>query len=68
MDWRCSWDCYCYTCTAQDPAYGQVIPFSPRARYATEGPYVSMPPNARMVKEIDYTLFKKRLMEQLTTK
>lgn len=61
-----AWDCYCYTCTKEEPAYGQVIPFSPKARDATEGPYVNLPPNARVVREIDYTLFKKRLIDMLT--
>ena len=61
-----AWDCYCYTCTKEDPAYGQVIPFNPKACHTTETAYESVPCNACVVREIDYTLFKKRLIEMLT--
>ena len=58
-------DRYCYTCYREEATYGQVIPFVPDADTVGHG-HRHHPANARVIKEIDAPLFKRRLIDLLT--
>ncbi len=51
---------YCYCCTREEPAYGQVIVYR-----LDKGQYPDKVKNADVISKIDTALFKKRLMELL---
>jgi purine nucleosidase len=54
---------YCYCCTREEPAYGQVIIYDANAAYSVD--YKIPDANAVVIKSIDHRLFKKRLIENL---
>lgn len=59
---KCS--AYCYCCTKEAPAYGQVIIYDPCAGLSIDQ---DLPPaNAAVIKKIDTQLFKRRLEKLLT--
>ena len=55
---------YCYCCTKEEPAYGQVIIYDSKALPCFKGePHA---PNATVIKKIDNELFKKNVVAELT--
>lgn len=68
----CLWDdivlgaapCYCYVCTVEEPAYGQVIMYDSKRLAMPHTP--AMSPNATVCRRIDEALFKQRLIGLLT--
>lgn len=57
--------CYCYTCTKEAQAYGQVIIDDRRLRAITDYEGITEPPNALVVRTMDYKGYKQRLAELL---
>lgn len=57
-------DCYCYACTIEEPAYGQVIVDDHRI-LANDEAIVSYTSNATVIKTLDNALFKQRLINLL---
>lgn len=58
--------CYCYVCTQEAAAYGQVI-INDGSKLAISDGFAGHTPNARVCKSIDNQLFKKRLLELLVS-
>ena len=58
-------DRYCYVCTREEATYGQVIPFLPDKEIKEQG-FHRHAANATLIRKIDATRFKQRLMELLT--
>ncbi|WP_336634884.1 nucleoside hydrolase [Lysinibacillus fusiformis] len=56
--------CYCYVCTTEAAAYGQVI-LNDGSKLAISDGFAGHTPNATVCKTIDNPLFKKRLIELL---
>ncbi|ODV56118.1 MULTISPECIES: nucleoside hydrolase [Lysinibacillus] len=56
--------CYCYVCTTEAAAYGQVI-INDGSKLAISDGFAGHVPNATVCKTIDNQLFKKRLLELL---
>ncbi|MFJ7922248.1 nucleoside hydrolase [Lysinibacillus fusiformis] len=56
--------CYCYVCTIEAAAYGQVI-INDGSKLAISDGFAGHMPNATVCKTIDNPLFKKRLLELL---
>jgi len=56
--------CYCYVCTTEAAAYGQVI-LNDGSKLAISDGFAGHTPNATVCKTIDNALFKKRLIELL---
>ncbi|KEK10882.1 hypothetical protein EP18_14635 [Lysinibacillus sphaericus] len=56
--------CYCYVCTTEAAAYGQVI-LNDGSKLAISDGFAGHMPNATVCKTIDNPLFKKRLIELL---
>lgn len=56
--------CYCYTCTIEEAAYGQVIINDGSKLSITEG-FAGQTPNATVCKTIDNKLYKERLLDLL---
>ncbi|MCL2367853.1 MAG: nucleoside hydrolase [Oscillospiraceae bacterium] len=57
--------CYCYTCTTEPMTYGQVIINEHQERALFPYPGSGEPPNATVVREMDYQGFKRKLTELL---
>lgn len=57
--------CYCYTCTVEEAAYGQVI-INDGSKLAISDGFGSHTPNAVVCKTIDNKLYKERLLGLLT--
>lgn len=60
-------DCYCYVCTDQTPAYGQVIVDHHKFQAVDKSKLPRHAPNARVIKSVDTSLFKQRLRAALKT-
>lgn len=56
--------CYCYTCTLEEAAYGQVI-VNDGSKLAISDGFAGHSPNATVCKSIDNRLFKTRLLDLL---
>ena len=56
--------CYCYTCTLEEAAYGQVI-VNAGSKLAISDGFAGHTPNATVCKTINNNLFKKRLLDLL---
>ncbi len=59
--------CYCYTCTKEEAAYGQVI-INDGSKLAISDGYAGNIPNAIVCKTIDTNLFKEKLLHILTNR
>lgn len=57
--------CYCYACTKEELAYGQVIIYDGRKLAISEG-YAGYTPNAVVCTKIDNAIFKEKLINILT--
>ncbi|MCG7410496.1 nucleoside hydrolase [Paenibacillus sp. ACRRX] len=58
--------CYCYVCTTEEAAYGQVI-VNDGSKLAISDGYAGHAPNATVCKTMDNQLFKKRMIELLVS-
>lgn len=58
-------DCYCHTCTLEEASYGQVI-IHDGFDYGVPNSFWHHAPNAKVCKNINSKLFKKKLIEILT--
>lgn len=56
--------CYCYTCTIEEAAYGQVI-INDGSKLAISDGFAGHTPNATICKNINTALFKERLLDLL---
>lgn len=56
--------CYCYTCTKEEAAYGQVI-INDGGKLAISDGFAGHTPNARVCKTINKNLFKERMVNLL---
>ena len=61
-------DCYCFVCTDNTPAYGQVIVDYQKFDAVDKDKLIKHAPNANVIKLVDTGLFKQRLRDNLKTK
>lgn len=60
-------ECHCFVCTADDPAYGQVVVDYRKFDAVNKDKLEKRRPNANVIKLMDTALFKKKLRECLKT-
>lgn len=59
-------ECYCYTCTQEEAAYGQVI-LHDGSEYCTPNNFWKYTPNATVCKALNNKLYKEKLIELITS-